>query len=88
MTVFICVPAFGPWAVTLAWTLWWVDVVISVACCMFMPFAMYVVLVSTPPEAIPARGVLSQLDAELSAIQQSLIEYPECIFTPHNLFKP
>jgi hypothetical protein len=42
MTAFVCVPAFGPWALTLTWTLWWVDVVISVACCMFLPFAMYV----------------------------------------------
>jgi tellurite resistance protein TehA-like permease len=38
MTVFVCVPAWGPWAATLAWTLWWIDVVISVATCMFLPF--------------------------------------------------
>ena len=40
MTVFVCVPAWGPWAATLAWTLWWIDVVISVACCMFLPFVI------------------------------------------------
>jgi len=45
MTAFVCVPAFGSWAITLTWALWWIDVVISVACCMFLPFAMYVISV-------------------------------------------
>lgn len=40
MAVFVCVPAWGPWAVTLAWTLWWIDVVISIATCMFLPFVI------------------------------------------------
>ena len=34
----MCVPAWGPWAVTLAWTLWWIDVVISVMTCFYLPF--------------------------------------------------
>lgn len=40
MIVFVCVPAWGPWATTLAWTLWWIDVVISVATCMWLPFVI------------------------------------------------
>lgn len=40
MIVFVCVPAWGPWAITLAWTLWWIDVVISVASCMSLPFVI------------------------------------------------
>lgn len=38
MIVFVCVPAFGQWAVTLAWALWWIDVVISVSSCVWLPF--------------------------------------------------
>ncbi|KIW12959.1 hypothetical protein PV08_08146 [Exophiala spinifera] len=40
MIVFVCVPAWGEWATTLAWTLWWIDVVISVASCMWLPFVI------------------------------------------------
>ena len=40
MTVFVCVPAWGDWATTLAWTLWWIDVVVSVATCMYLPFVV------------------------------------------------
>ena len=43
MVVFVCVPAWGPHAATLAWTLWWIDVVIAAATCMYLPFViMYV----------------------------------------------
>ncbi|KAK6380956.1 Plasma membrane sulfite pump involved in sulfite metabolism [Exophiala oligosperma] len=40
MVVFVCVPAWGAWAATLAWTLWWIDVVVSVASCMWLPFVI------------------------------------------------
>ncbi|KAL2038915.1 hypothetical protein N7G274_008255 [Stereocaulon virgatum] len=40
MTVFVCVPAWGPWAITLAWTLWWIDVVIAVFTCFYLPFVI------------------------------------------------
>lgn len=40
MICFVCVPAWGSWAATLAWTLWWIDVVISLANNMYLPFAM------------------------------------------------
>lgn len=40
MIVFVCVPSWGSWATTLAWTLWWIDVVISVASCMWLPFVI------------------------------------------------
>lgn len=40
MIVFVCVPAWGPWVVYLAWTLWWVDAVISVATCFYLPFVI------------------------------------------------
>jgi len=43
MTVFVCVPAFGSWAWKLAWALWWVDIVISIATCMYMPFVIITV---------------------------------------------
>lgn len=37
MTVFVAVPAFGQWAITLAWVLWWIDVVLSVLICFGIP---------------------------------------------------
>ena len=40
----ICVPSWGPWAATLAWALWWVEVVFSVAICFYLPFLTYVLL--------------------------------------------
>lgn len=42
MFVFVCVPAWGPWAVTMAWAMWWVDVVVAVAICFYIPFVMCV----------------------------------------------
>jgi hypothetical protein len=37
MIVFVCVPAWGERAVHLAWALWWVDVVMAVACNLYIP---------------------------------------------------
>lgn len=42
MVVFVCVPSWGPWATTLAWTMWWIDVVVSTAICFYLPFVMFV----------------------------------------------
>ncbi|KAH8809938.1 malate permease [Hyaloscypha sp. PMI_1271] len=43
MIVFVCVPAWGYRFVQLAWGLWWIDVIISLACCFYVPFIiMYV----------------------------------------------
>jgi tellurite resistance protein TehA-like permease len=38
----ICVPAWGGAIPYAAWTMWWVDVVVSVVCCLWLPFQMYV----------------------------------------------
>lgn len=43
MCAFVIVPKWGPWALTLTWTLWWIDAVVSIIICMFLPFAiMYI----------------------------------------------
>jgi len=42
LIVDVCVPAWGTWAITLAWTLWWIEVVASVAICFYLPFMTYV----------------------------------------------
>ncbi|KAG0649381.1 Sulfite efflux pump SSU1 [Hyphodiscus hymeniophilus] len=44
MIVFVCVPAWGPWTVYLAWALWWLDAVISLATCLYLPFVMLTLL--------------------------------------------
>ncbi|WPH02542.1 Hypothetical protein R9X50_00540700 [Acrodontium crateriforme] len=38
MIVFVCVPAWGGNTWKLAWGLWWIDAVISVATCWYLPF--------------------------------------------------
>ncbi|KAL7930203.1 voltage-dependent anion channel [Trichoderma chlorosporum] len=38
MIVLVCVPAWGHWAITLAWTLWWIDIAISIVICYYIPF--------------------------------------------------
>lgn len=40
VVVFVCVPAWGRPAVHLAWTLWWIDVAISVSTCFYLPFVV------------------------------------------------
>jgi len=37
MIVFVCAP-WGNWVVYLAWALWWVDVAMSLGCCLTVPF--------------------------------------------------
>ncbi|KIW04163.1 uncharacterized protein PV09_04970 [Verruconis gallopava] len=34
----VCVPAWGSWVATFAWTLWWIDVVAALATNLYMPF--------------------------------------------------
>lgn len=38
--VFICVPAWGSWAATMAWVMWWIDAVVSMATCFYVPFVL------------------------------------------------
>ncbi|KZF19114.1 hypothetical protein L228DRAFT_224815, partial [Xylona heveae TC161] len=38
LMVLICVPAWGEWVLTFAWTLWIIDAVISIAICCYLPF--------------------------------------------------
>jgi tellurite resistance protein TehA-like permease len=40
MYVAVCVPAWGGSAAYVAWGMWWVDVGVSVACCLGLPFQM------------------------------------------------
>jgi tellurite resistance protein TehA-like permease len=41
MIVNVCVPTWGSWAVTLAWSLWWIEIILSVAICFYLPFMLY-----------------------------------------------
>jgi hypothetical protein len=41
MIVYVCVPVWGNWVITLAWIMWWFDVGISFAIC-FLAFQMFV----------------------------------------------
>ena len=39
MMVFVCTP-WGNWAIYLTWAFWWVDVVVSCACSLIIPFVV------------------------------------------------
>ena len=41
MWVFLCVPAWGYWATTLAWVLWMVDTAVSVVTTLSITFLLY-----------------------------------------------
>ena len=40
LVAYICVPAWGEWAATLAWVLWWIDAVVSIIICFYIPFVL------------------------------------------------
>ena len=40
MIVFVCVPAWGDWAAILAWSLWWIDVILAVGTNFLLPFVI------------------------------------------------
>lgn len=42
MFVFVCVPAWGPWTITFAWAMWWIDAIIASAICFYLPFVLSV----------------------------------------------
>jgi len=42
MIINICVPIWGPWVTILAWALWWIETVMSIKICLYLPFIMYV----------------------------------------------
>lgn len=56
MIIFVCTPAWGPWATIMAWTLWWIEVVISVAICFYLPLTMYVLDCSIPQIVLLGNG--------------------------------
>ena len=41
MICFVCVPAWGGDWWKVAWVFWWIDAVLAVATCLYMPFVMY-----------------------------------------------
>ncbi|KAF2468953.1 uncharacterized protein BDR25DRAFT_326607 [Lindgomyces ingoldianus] len=40
MFTLVCVPAWGGSSIQVAWAMWWIDAVVSVACCFGLPFQM------------------------------------------------
>ncbi|KAF2733571.1 hypothetical protein EJ04DRAFT_438699 [Polyplosphaeria fusca] len=43
MFALVCVPAWGDASANICWAMWWIDAVISVACCFGLPFQMMTV---------------------------------------------
>jgi tellurite resistance protein TehA-like permease len=56
MIINVCVPALGPWAATLAWALWWIEVVLSIIACFCLPYTMYVRVYSKSQISLFADG--------------------------------
>jgi tellurite resistance protein TehA-like permease len=42
MFALVCVPRWGGASVQIVWAMWWIDAVVSVACCFGLPWQMYV----------------------------------------------
>lgn len=42
MWIYVCVPAWGPWAAIVAWVLWMIDAVISVLVTLSMSILLYI----------------------------------------------
>lgn len=49
MTVFVLVPAWGPWVIEFVWAIWWVDVALSVLICYGIPILASVI---PPPTSV------------------------------------
>ncbi|KAG7150053.1 Sulfite efflux pump SSU1 like protein [Verticillium longisporum] len=67
MIVFVCVPAWGTKFATLAWALWWIDVVGAVGTCFYLPFiimykheAIYFMLRDRDPHRPNARRTMAK----------------------------
>ncbi|KAJ4167701.1 Plasma membrane sulfite pump involved in sulfite metabolism [Fusarium falciforme] len=50
MIVFVCAPAWGNRVVVFAWALWWIDIVLAVACNFYIPYA----IMQTPGVTLPS----------------------------------
>jgi tellurite resistance protein TehA-like permease len=72
MICYVCVPAWGDWAVYFAWGLWIADVVVSVMTCFGVPFIMYAVNTTPSLESTLRTDSLSRMtqmaDIELQTI--------------------
>ena len=69
MVVIVCVSAWVPRAVTLAWALWWVDVVIAATVCFSMPFVLYVDVPPSSGRNVDTTGLIhSQNDNQWNKI--------------------
>jgi tellurite resistance protein TehA-like permease len=42
MTIYVCVPLWGPWIVVFVWALWWLDAVLAFLTCTLLAFQMCV----------------------------------------------
>lgn len=62
-----CVPSWGPWAQTFVFVLWWIDVVLSVAISLYIPFLLYVYLFFIP-DIFRLLTLLLQYDGTSSGI--------------------
>jgi tellurite resistance protein TehA-like permease len=56
MWIHICVPAWGSWAATLAWTLWMIDAVVSAGVTLSMSVLLYVL----PSFVLPVPLIISR----------------------------
>ncbi|OAQ61096.2 sulfite transporter Ssu1 [Pochonia chlamydosporia 170] len=74
MIVLVCVPAWGYWALIMAWVLWWIDAVLAVSVCYLVPFiimhvhdsklqamtAVWLLPIAPPVVASAAGGVIAE----------------------------
>ncbi|KEQ99180.1 hypothetical protein AUEXF2481DRAFT_1992 [Aureobasidium subglaciale EXF-2481] len=86
MIVLVCVPAWGPWAATMAWALWWIDAALAVVICCSVAFLMISVH-DVSPEKLTAACLLPAVSCIVAAstggqvAQMESLEAHEALWT-------
>ncbi|KAL2031160.1 hypothetical protein VTO58DRAFT_106511 [Aureobasidium pullulans] len=86
MIVLVCVPAWGRWAATMAWALWWIDAALAVTICCSVAFLMISVH-DVSPEKLTAACLLPAVSCIVAAstggqvAQMEALEAHEALWT-------
>ncbi|KAI4731030.1 sulfite efflux pump SSU1 [Aureobasidium sp. EXF-10728] len=86
LIVLVCVPAWGPWAATMAWALWWIDAALAVTICCSVAFLMISVHDVTPEKLtaaclLPAVSCIVAASTGGQVAQMEALEAHEALWT-------
>ncbi|KEQ65046.1 sulfite efflux pump SSU1 [Aureobasidium melanogenum CBS 110374] len=86
LIVLVCVPAWGRWAATMAWALWWIDAALAVTICCSVAFLMISVHEVTPEKLtaaclLPAVSCLVAASTGGQVAQMEALQAHEALWT-------